>query len=139
MATVPPVKITKVYEEAPSMSGVSTEESVPTAGKRKSLKTYPRGILKTVKNKPLVLKPVSDPAKSPPVKKSMKKHTIRILTDKGIRHHRKTIKQKVSKMSDEKVKTLVSKAGILKNPSTPVSVMREMLEGGMMAGFISSE
>lgn len=135
MAT-PPVKITKVDDEAPSMSGVQTDV---TAGKRKSLKTFPRGILKTAKQHPMHLKPVSDPAKSPPIKKSMKKHTIRILTDKGIRHHRKTIKQKISKMSDEKVKGLVTKAGILKNPNTPVSVMREMLEGGMIAGFISSE
>lgn len=133
---MPPVKITKVDDEAPSMSGVQTEA---TAGKRKSLKTFPRGILKTAKQRPLALKPVSDPAKSPPIKKSMKKHTIRILTDKGIRHHRKTIKQKISKMTDDKVKTLVTKAGILKNPNTPVSVMREMLEGGMIAGFISSE
>ena len=137
---MPPVKITKVDDEAPSMSGIpSTEPPVSTAGKRKSLKTYPRGILKTAKNRPLVLKPVADPAKSPPIKKSMKKHTIRILTDKGIRHHRKTIKQKVSKMSDEKVKSLVMKAGILKNANTPVPMMREMLEGGMIAGFISSD
>ena len=92
--TTHPVKITKVEDEAPSMSGVTTE--IPsTAGKRKSLKTYPRGILKTAKNKAIMLKPVSDPAKSPPIKKSMKKHTIRILTDKGIRHHRKTIKHKM--------------------------------------------
>lgn len=137
MAT-PPVKITKVDDEAPSMSGVTTEQP-STAGKRKSLKTFPRGILKTAKHRPIALKPVADPAKSPPIKKSMKKHTIRILTDKGIRHHRKTIKQKISKMSDEKVKSLVMKAGILKNPNTPVPMMREMLEGGMIAGFISSD
>lgn len=137
MAT-PPVKITKVDDEAPSMSGVTTEPP-STGGKRKSLKTFPRGILKTAKHKPIILKPVIDPAKSPPIKKSMKKHTIRILTDKGIRNHRKTIKHKVSKMSDEKVKSLVIKAGILKNPNTPVPMMREMLEGGMIAGFISSD
>lgn len=136
--SAPSVKITKVDDEAPSMSGVTTEAQ-PTAGKRKSLKTYPRGILKTAKHKPITLKPVTDPAKSPPIKKSMKKHTIRILTDKGIRNHRKTIKNKVSKMSDEKVKSLVMKAGILKNQNTPVTVMREMLEGGMIAGFISSD
>lgn len=128
------VKITKVDDEAPSMSGVPEQ-----AGKRKSLKTFPHGILKTAKNRMVVLKPVSDPAKSPPLKKSMRKHTIRILTDKGIRNHRKTVKQKVSKMSDDKVKTLVTKAGILKNTTTPVNMMREMLEGGMLAGFISSE
>jgi hypothetical protein len=42
-------------------------------------------------------------------------------------------------MSDEKVKSIVLKSGILKNANTPVSVMREMLEGGMIAGFISTQ
>ena len=127
------VVITKVGEEAPLPA-----VPVTNAGKKKTLKTYPRGILKTAKNR-IVLKAVSDPAKSPPVKKSMKKHTIRLLTEKGVRHHRKTIKQRISKMSDEKVKRLVQKAGLLKNPDTPAPIMREMLSSGMIAGFISSE
>jgi hypothetical protein len=118
---------------------VKMEESTPpaSAGMRKTVKTYPKGILKTTKSK-FNLKPTSDPAKSPPVKKSMKKHTIRLITDKGLRHHRKTIKQRVSKMSDDKVKKLVSESGLLKNATTPVGVMRAMLEGGIAAGFIST-
>jgi len=127
------VVITKVDEEPKP-----APPSVSTAGKKKTQKTFPRGILKTAKNK-LSLKPVSDPAKSPPLKKFMKKHTIRLLTDKGVRHHRKTIKKQIAKMSDEKVKRLVQKAGLLKNPDTPTPIMREMLSSGMIAGFISSE
>jgi len=127
------ITITKVDETAIPVAKV---ESQP-AGKRKTQRTFPRGILKTAKNK-VTLKPVSDPAKPPPMKKFMKKHTIRLLTDKGVRHHRKTIRHSISKMSDEKVRTLVKKAGLLKNASTPIPIMREMLEGGMISGFISA-
>lgn len=102
----------------------------------KTMKTFPRGVLKTSKNK-LHLKSVADPAKPPPLKKTMRKHTIQLMTDKGVRRHRKTIRHQISKMSNEKVKELVSKHGLLKNPSTPPSVMREMLEGGAIAGFVT--
>jgi hypothetical protein len=128
-------KIVKMDDDSASVKKPAQEPS--TAGARKSLKTYPRGILKSSKSK-FNLKPTSDPAKPPPMKKTNKKHTIRLLTDKGVRNHRKTIKQRVSKMSDEKVKRLVSSAGLLKNATTPVEIMREMLEGGMAAGFIST-
>lgn len=119
------IVITKVDESQPTT----------TAGKKKTHKTFPRGILKHK----IILKPVSDPAKPPPLKKSMKKHTIRLLTDKGVHHHRKTIKKRISKMSDETVKRLVHKAGLLKNQNTPVPIMREILSSGMIAGFISSD
>ncbi len=102
----------------------------------KTLKTYPKGILKTAKQK-TALKGVSDPAKPPSLKKNMRTHTIRLLTDKGVRRHRKTIKKKIAGMSNEKVKEIVTKNGLLKNPNTPPAIMREMLEGGAIAGFIS--
>jgi hypothetical protein len=109
-----------------------------TAGKKggKTMKTFPRGVLKTAKQK-LHLRPVSDPAKPPPLKKTMKQHTIQLMTDKGVRRHRKTLRKSISKMSDQKVKELVTKYGLLKNKDTPASVMREMLEGGAIAGFVS--
>ena len=128
-------KIVKMDEN--STQPKKPEEESSTAGARKSLKTYPKGILKTSRAK-FNLKPTSDPAKPPPMKKTTKKHTIRLLTDKGVRHHRKTIRQRVSKMSDEKVKRLALSAGLLKNSTTPVGVLREMLEGGIVAGFIST-
>jgi len=102
----------------------------------KSMRTFPRGVLKTAKQKHHI-KPVSDPAKAPPLKKSMKKHTIRLITDKGLRRHKKTLRKQISKMSDEKVRHIVAKHGLLKNPKTPPAILREMLEGGAMAGFIS--
>lgn len=101
--------------------------------KRKTLKTYPRGILKTAK-----IKPVSDPAKHPPIKKGSKKHTIKLLTDSGASQRRKTIKKKLSKMSDSKIRELAMKAGLSKG-NAPPTLLRDMVEGGMIAGFISSE
>jgi hypothetical protein len=67
----------------------------------------------------------------------MKKHVIQLITDKGVRRHRKTLRKQISKLSNEKVKELVVKHGLLKNSNTPPSIMREMLEGGAIAGFVS--
>lgn len=135
----PKFTVTKVGGDVEKPKAVEDKKSIslpPMKKGGKSMKTFPRGVLKTAKQK-LYLKPVSDPAKGPPLKKTMKKHTIRLMTDKGIRHHRKTLRKQISKMSDQKVKDLVSKTGLLKNPNTPVSIMREMLEGGAIAGFLS--
>lgn len=109
-------------------------EPKPILKKNKTMKTFPKGVLKTAKHK---IKAVSDPAKPPPLKKTMKKHVIQLMTEKGVRRHRKTLKHQISKMSNEKVKELVLKNGLLKNPNTPPSIMREMLEGGAIAGFVS--
>ena len=131
----PVVKITKVG--SPSNTPVKPVEDPKFSGgkkKQKSVKTYPRGIMKTAK---LKIKPVSDPAKHPPLKKFMKKHTIRLLTDSGVHHRRKTIKQKIDKMSDDKVKDMVIKAGLSKG-NGPSKLLRDILEGGMMSGFVSS-
>ena len=106
------------------------------AGKRKkSMKTFPRGVLKRT----LKIKPIADPAKPPPFKKSSRKHTIRLFTDKGEHRRRKTIKKRISKMSDSKVDELIKKHDLLKNDATPPRIKREMLSGAMLAGFISSE
>ena len=97
--------------------------------RRKTMRTFPKGILK--------VKGVKDPAKSPPLKKTAKRHTIQIMTDKGAKHRRKTIRREVARMSNDKVKAIVEKKGLLKNKNTPPALMRDMLEGGVIAGFIS--
>jgi hypothetical protein len=102
--------------------------------KKKLIKTFPRGILRTSKSK---IKPTGDPARHPALKKTMKKHTIRLLTESGVSHRRKTIKQKVDKMSDQKVKETVIKSGLSKG-NGPITLLRQILEGGMLSGFISS-
>jgi len=97
-----------------------------------SRKTFPKGILKTAK-----IKPVRDPTKHPKLKKFMKKHTIRLFTDSGNQQRKKTIKQKIGKMSNSKVKQLVINSGLSKGVGPP-ELLREILEGGMIAGFVSS-
>jgi len=104
----------------------------PVSKKAVTHKVMPRGILKTAK-----VRPTSDPSKSPPIKKSMRKHTIRLLTDKGSKRHRKTLRRKISKLSDEKIKDIAKRSGLLKNANTPISVLRQMVEGGAVAGFLS--
>lgn len=130
-----PIKITLAGADTVKPVAKPTLPPKPTGGK-KTMKTFPKGILKTAKNK-LHLKGVSDPAKPPSLKKTMKKHIIRLMTDKGVRRHRKTLRKQIAKLSDQKVKELVEKHGLLKNERTPPAVMREMLEGGAIAGFIS--
>ena len=113
------------------------DPSVPlsayTAGK-KTLKTFPRGILKTAKVK---IKGVADPARAPPLKSSVKKHTIRILTDKGLKKHRKTIKKKISKLSDAKAKEIAMRAGLVKSAQMPGPMVKDVLTGAVTAGFVS--
>lgn len=129
-------KVTKVGgDSTPKPEPVTEVKPILSAGKKKSMKTFPRGVLK----KTLKIKPISDPAKPPPFKKSSRKHTIRLFTDKGEYRRRKTIKKKIAKMSDSKVNELVNKHNLLKNAETPARVKREMLSGAMLAGFISSE
>jgi hypothetical protein len=97
--------------------------------RNKTMKTFPRGVLK--------LKGVTDPSKSPPLRKSSTRHTIRLLTDVGAKRHKKLIRKTVRRMTDEKVKQVVKKSGLLKTENAPISLMRQMLEGGMLAGIIS--
>jgi hypothetical protein len=133
MAEEPKYKIVKMGEEQKSSPIKPVEDPKLEGGKKKKpIKTFPRGILKTSK-----IRGVRDPAKHPQLKKTMKKHTIRLLTDSGVSHRRKTIKHKVDKMSDQKVKEMVVKAGLSKGHGPP-SLLRQILEGGMLSGFVSS-
>jgi len=141
MSDTKKVTITKVGSDEPIQkpepkpAPKSVDKPVLSAGKKKSMKTFPRGVLK----KTLKVRPISDPAKPPPFKKSSRKHTIRLFTDHGEKRRRKTIKKKIAKMSDRKVDELVQKHNLLKNSETPPRIKREMLSGAMLAGFISSE
>jgi len=122
------VNITKVGADVKNMviPKVDDNKLAQTAGRRKTTRTFPRGIMK--------IRGVGDPAKHPPFKKS-RKHTIRLMTDSGSSRHRKTIKQKIAKMSDEKVKQVVINSGLSKGTAPP-RLLREILEGGMIAGFV---
>jgi hypothetical protein len=131
------VVITKMGSEpSPSKIPIKPIEDPKLEGgktRKKSVKTFPHGILKTAKIK---IKPTSDPAKHPPLKRSMRKRTIRLLTDKNINEHRKTIKQKVERLKDRKVRELVIKHKLSKG-NGPTSLLRQILEGGILSGFVS--
>ena len=113
--------------------GDDSPPPVATAGaKRKTVKTFPRGVLKKFH-----LKGVKDPAKSPPLKKGMQKHTLRMLTEKGLKKHRKTQRRRLASMPDAKVKEIVTAKGLVKNPKTPAHISRQILDNAMAAGFVS--
>jgi len=121
------VVITKVGDEPLKESPKEVPvKSAIKGSARKTQKTFPKGILK-----------VTDPAKAPPKRKSTHKQTIQLVTEKGSKKYRKTLKKKIGGLSDARIKQLVEKNGLLKNPNTPVDIQRQMVEGGVVAGFIS--
>lgn len=97
--------------------------------KRKSMKTYPRGVLKGGK-----IEPVRDPTKSPPTRKS----TLKILTEKGVERKRQNIRKTVRAMPDQKVRQILKASGLPVSDKTPPHIAKEILEGGMEAGMIVS-
>jgi hypothetical protein len=103
---------------------------MPRAGRKKTMKTFPKGILKTT------IKAVRDPAKAPPIRKSAVRGTLRIMTEKGIEQRRKQIKKTIRNMSDRVVRDNLKKAGMAISEKTPSHIAKEILEGGMEAGMI---
>lgn len=120
------------------MSGVKIQkvdhsDPTPVASSRhKSMRTYPRGVMKGTRSKKDLIVGVRDPAKPPPYRKG----TLKILTEKGAALRRKTIKQKVKSMTDVKVRDQLRKSGLSVDSKTPPHIVREILEGGMEAGMI---
>jgi hypothetical protein len=127
------ITITKVGDEKAPPSVKKEEVPIVASSRKKSTKTFPRSILKKTSK----IVGVRDPAKSGILKKGMRSHTLRLMTDKGLRKHRKTLKHKISKMSDSKVKDIIQKAGLVTNPSTPPNIARQILDSAAGAGFVS--
>jgi len=107
----------------------------PKKAGRKTLKTFPRGVLK--KTSKFTLKGVVDPAKAPALKKGMRKHTLRMLTERGHRKLRKTAKRRISSMSDAKIQDIVQSKGLVRNSKTPPAISRQILDNAVSAGFVS--
>ena len=124
------VKIVKVGQDAPVPTPTPTPlPKASVAGRKKSMRTFPKGILKKH-----TIKAVRDPARAPPMKKT--KGTLRILTEKGIHARRQRIKKTVRTMPDHKVRETLKKAGMNVSYNTPPELAKEILEGGMEAGMI---
>ena len=127
------IKIVKMGGSAappPSQAAAGRKVSRPV---KKTMRTYPRGVLK-MKGGASGLKAVADPAKSPPTRKN----TLRILTDKGVASRRKTIHERVKKMSDRSIRETLRRSGLPISDKTPHHIVKEILEGGMEAGMIVS-
>ena len=112
--------ITKVGDEP-------KEAPIVKGSARKTQRTFPKGILK-----------VRDPAKSPPRRKTVKQ-TIQLVTEKGSKKYRKRLNKTLKKLSDARIREIVEKNGLLKNKNTPIYLQREMVEGGVVSGFISTK
>jgi hypothetical protein len=127
------IKIVKVGE-TPAQQASSRPKSV-----RKTMRTYPRGIMKKGgAAPPKGIKGVSDPAKSPPIAAG-RKSTLRILTEKGAAKRRETIHKKVKSMPIGAVRETLRRSGLPISEKTPPHIAKEILEGGMEAGMIVSK
>lgn len=125
------VKIGNTPPPSPKVAGKKMTK--PRQTRRKSMKTYPRGIIKGSRAKSTKFEAVRDPAKPPPMKKSS---TLRILTEKGVEHKRQSIRKTVRNMSDGKVKQTLRASGYPVSDKTPPEIARQILEGGVEAGMI---
>jgi hypothetical protein len=126
------IKIVKMGGSVPPPPQAAAGRKVARPVK-KTMRTYPRGVLK-LKGGASGVKPVADPAKSPPTRKN----TLRILTDKGVANRRKTIHERVKKMSDRSIRETLRRSGLPISDKTPPHIVKEILEGGMEAGMIVS-
>lgn len=122
-------KIVKMGNEDPEPP---TQPKATGGKKKKSMRTYPRGVLKG--GKTAKIQAVRDPAKPPPLQK--RKKTLRILTEKGAERRRQTIKQSVKDMPDTKVRSILRASGMPVSDKTPSHILKDILEGGMEAGMI---
>jgi hypothetical protein len=129
------IKIIKADSSKPVLTIQEPQTATSRPVRKATMKTYPKGVLK----KTAKIKPVRDPAKAPPFKKGVRKHSVRVLTEKGIESRRKTIRIKIKSMKDDEVQERLRRAKVSHNPKTPPHVLRDILEGGMEAGMISSD
>lgn len=129
------VKIIKADSSKPVITIQEPQPAAARPVRKATMKTYPKGVLK----KTAKIKAVRDPAKAPPFKKGVRKHSVRVLTEKGIESRRKTIRTKIKSMKDDEVRERLRRAKVSHNPKTPPHVLRDILEGGMEAGMISPE
>jgi hypothetical protein len=129
------VKIIKADSSKPAITIQEPQTATARPVRKATMKTYPKGVLK----KTAKIKPVRDPAKAPPFKKGVRKHSVRVLTEKVFESRRKKIRAKIKSMKDDEVRERLRRAKVSHNPKTPPHVLRDILEGGMEAGMISPE
>jgi len=128
------VRIVKMGGSSP----LPAKPAPPSKKHKKSMRTYPRGVLKKggkTERVKVKIEGVRDPSSPPPLRKS----TLRILTDKGASNRREHIRKTVRNMPIEKVRHTLKAAGLSVSPNTPPELAKEILAGGMEAGMIVSD
>lgn len=131
-----PIKIVKVGGSPappPPVKGAAKPKVV-----KKTMRTFPRGVLKKGGKAPKGISGVRDPAKPPPIAAG-RKSTLRILTEKGAAKRRDTIRKTVKSMSDTKLRETLRRGGYPVSDKTPRRIAEDILEGGMEAGMIVSK
>lgn len=127
MSNTKTVQITKVGSSPPPSIPTKTEQSM---GGKKPLKS----ILKKTQR----IKDVKDPAKPTPLKPGMKRHTLKLLTSKGHKKLKKTLKKKLHKLKKSELDKLVQDSNMKLNPNTPPEIARKIVSNAISAGFVSS-
>ena len=122
--------ITKVGDENLPMHIKKEEVPVVHSSRKKSTKTFPKSILKKTSKK-INLKGVQDPS-------STKKHSIKILTSKGMKKSLKKTSKQLKILSDDQItKTLQDEGLLKKNTKMPKTLRRKVFRHALHAGFIS--
>jgi len=118
---MPDFKITKVEAGAP----------VARKTRRRSMRTFPKGVLKGGES----IVGVKDPTAPPPLRKNAR-GTLRILTPSGMRKRHETIKTRIRSMGDKDVREVLRKNKMGVSDKTPIEIARNILQSGTEAGMI---
>lgn len=125
------ITINKVGSDTPAPAPRVEDKVISTPLGGKKTKTFPKGILR--KTKRVLPKPVQDPAKPPEVRKK----TLRMLTGKGYKKLKHTIKHKVKKLDDKTIRRKLVERKLIKSDSkASPDLLRKMYEEGMGAGLL---
>jgi hypothetical protein len=130
-ATMSGVKIVKVGGTPPPPP-TPTERKKTVAGRKRSMRTFPKGILKGTAR--VKVKPVRDPAKPPPLKAG---RTLRILTDKGAENRRERIRKTVRNIPDNVLRHKLRKGGVKISDKAPKKLVEEIATSAQEAGMVS--
>jgi hypothetical protein len=140
---MPEIKNIVVTKVGDTSSPVIKEVPKPKEGsaKRPSVdhhKTTLKKPLKSILKKSMKIKDVRDPAKSPPLKPGMHKHTLKMFTSKGHKKFKKTLKKKLSMMKKPELDRLAQQSNLKLNPNTPPEIAKKILSSAITAGFVST-
>jgi hypothetical protein len=130
MPEIKNITVTKVGDSALS-------KEVPAKKPSSDHKTLKKP-LKSILKKSLKIKDVRDPAKSPPLKPGMHKHTLRMFTQKGHKRFKKTLKAKLHKMKKSDLDKLAQESNLKLNPNTPPEIAKKIIGSAITAGFVSA-